>query len=570
MKINGYKINYSEKDLDKKINAETIAVELISKSHAGYKSLKDNDKKALEHLVKASDHINDVSLEQDHHQNLAMKKALEKEASKSSHAKKSLQLFNFLNGVEGTNGIDKKPIEIFKGIKGFDGRNFYPTDLSTKEFHKILEKMLKLGKNKEVKNILSARTMVRRHKDELIAIDYTKYFEKDFSLAAKELEQASKLVSSKMFKDYLQKQAKALLKNDENLDKEADITWAKMQDTDLEFTLSRENYDDKMTPTVFSNKKLSALLEKNKIEATSKDMIGARVGIINKEGTNIILKFKECMKELSILMPHSKRYKQSIGKNDLKQTMVDVDIVSLKGDYAQARGGLTVAQNLPNNDKLSVKSGGGRRNVYHRQIRQTTDKEKLSKILNTLVQKPLHKLYNQEADHLFVIGHENGHSLGPDSSYQNSLGIYKHIVEELKADVISLAFMPEYVKTKVITPTTLKEIYASVIIGRLFLKAKPQQCLPHRVADLIIFNYLLKDKAICFDKAKKLDIDFDKIEKSLQNLLSETIETQLSKSPKTAKTFIDKYSAWSSISNYIAKTNQKLGIKPYKDIRRHF
>lgn len=53
-------------------------------------------------------------------------------------------------------------------------------------------------------------------------------------------------------------------------------------------------------------------------------------------------------------------YRQSIlDGEELKQTMVDVDLADLEGDYAQCRGGITTAQNLPNNDKLSVKTGGG-------------------------------------------------------------------------------------------------------------------------------------------------------------------------------------------------------------------
>ena len=90
----------------------------------------------------------------------------------------------------------------------------------------------------------------------------------------------------------------------------------------------------------------------------------------------------------------------------------------------------------------------------------------------------------------FVIGHENGHSFGPDSLYQSALGAYKHIIEEHKADVISLAFMPEYVKMGVISEDMLKKVYLTHTVSGLFLKAEPNMSLPHRIADLIQFNYL--------------------------------------------------------------------------------
>lgn len=570
MKINGYEIKYTEEQLCEMLS-KSVEIKLIDKNFSGYKKLSAGNKKALEHLVAAAKIINDVSLEQDNPQNLTMKKALQDAASTSKQADLALQLFNSLNGVAGFNGVDAEPIEIFKGIHLLKGHNFYPQDLSVDEFHQILISMLQSEKIDEVSRILSARTMVRRNGKELKAIDYTEYFREDFSKIANELEVAAHYCDEEEFKDYLGWQAQAFLQNNPDMDMLADKHWAVLQNNDLEFTISRENYDDEITSTVFNNKELLSLLEQYKIEPVSKDMLGARVGINNKEGTELILKFKEHIKELANLMPYKDKYHQHILDNEeIKQTMVDVDLVDLEGDYAQCRGGITTAQNLPNNDKLSVKTGGGRRNVYHRQVRMSKDKEKEEKILQMLVSEDLHKYYDSETVHIFVIGHENGHSLGPDSQYQGSLGKYKHIIEEHKADVISLAFMPEYVKKGIISAETLKKIYVSCIVGGMFLRARPHEMLPHRMADLIQFNYLLQNQAISFNPKGLLNIDFDLLPKVLKKLLEETIELQLSKSPQKAKEFIDKYAKWGEHSQRIAKVHQELGIKPYKKIVRYF
>ena len=334
---------------------------------------------------------------------------------------------------------------------------------------------------------------------------------------------------------------------------------------------SVENYDDEITPSVYNNKELTALLEQHNIEAVSKDMLGVRVGLNNFEGTELILKFKQYIPTLAKMMPYHEQYHQSILDGEkLKQTMIDADIIDLEGDYAQCRGGITTAQNLPNNDKLSVKTGGGRRNVYHRQVRMSGDKEKQQKILQRLVTPELHKYYSKEADHIFVIGHENGHSLGPNSEYQNALGSYKHIIEEHKADTISLTFMPQYVKNGVIDAETLKKVYVSYIVGRMFLSARPHQMLPHRMGELIQFNYLLQHGAINFDDKGLLHIDFAQLDPVLHNLLDETIRVQLSKSPQTAEEFVEKYTVWTDISERIASVHRELGIKPYKRIIRHF
>ena len=540
---------------------------LIDEESEAYKNLSEGDKKALKYLVNAARIINDVALEMDHPMNLVQKQALEVAAEKSPYAANALKLFNSLNGVAGSNGVDKEPVEIFEGIHQFAGRNFYPTDLSSEELRQILNKMLDENKISEVKNILSARTMVRRDGEYLKAIDYTEYFADEFSEIANELECAAHFTTDELFKDYLGWQAQALLQNNPEMDVLADKHWAQMQNTPLEFTLSRENYDDKLTSTLFSDKALCARFEKHDIHPVPKDMLGIRVGIVNQEGTELLLKFKEEMLKLASLMPFSDKYEQNVGgKKGLKQTMVDADIVALTGDYALCRGGITTAQNLPNNDKPSLARGGGRRNVYHRQVRQSGDNKKTKKILEALVAPELHKYYDNESDHLFVIGHENGHSLGPDSTYQTALGIYHHIIEEHKADMISATMMPEYVKAGIITEEQLKSIYLTWIVKRHFMVAFPEDREAHRVADLIEYNYLHDYGAFWFDKDKKLHIDFAKMQSGSRSLLEKIIEVQLSKSPEFAKEFVDKWTTWGKMSQYIAEFKQSLGIKPYIDI----
>ncbi len=570
MKINGYELNLSEEKLDDMINRQLREIDLISPEFDGYKNLPESEKKALAHLVAAAKILNDVSLEQDHPLNRSLKAGLEEAAKTSSHAAKALRIFNTFNGVAGLNGLDSEPIEIFKEVKGFPGRNFYPADLSVEEFHKIIKKMLEKGKTEEVRKILSNRTMVRRFGDELKAIDYTEYFAKEFSAIANELEVAAHYTADEPFKDYLGWQVQALLQNNEDMDMLADKHWAVLQDSPLEFTLGRENYDDEMTPTICENEELKAMLDDLGIEVNSKDMLGIRVGIVNKKGTDLLLTFKEQMKHLAKLMPFADKYSQNVAAGDeLKQTMVDVDLAALTGDYAQCRGAITTAQNLPNDDKLAIKTGGGRRNVYHRQVRMSVDQETAKKKLDALVAQNLHQYYNPEADHIFVIGHENGHSLGPDSSFKNALGLYKHTIEENKADVVSIAMMPEYVKAGIIDEKTLKEVYTTWII-RMLLKSRPQLIQPHRVGDLIHFNYLLEHGAIAFNSDNKLEINFDRLPEVMNKILEETIAVQLSKSPDKAKSFIDKYSFWGDIHQYIAKTLVEIGIKPYIEIRTYF
>lgn len=572
MKIKGYEVNLTEKELDDIITNKTRSIEFISRDFEGYQTLPEGDKKAIEHLVKAADIINDVALEQDNPKNIEIKRELEKLAVKDSYAAKTLELFNYLNGVAGHNGIDQEPVQIFKELPLLPGKNFYPQDLSVEEFHSIILQMAKKGKIEELKKILSARTMVRRDGDDLKAIDYTEYFAKEFSEIANELEVAAYYCTELEFKEFLQWQAQALLQNNKDMDMLADRHWARLQDTKLEFTISRENYEDELTGTVYDNPEIIKVLEENNINVVAKDTLGGRVGIVNGEETEHILVSKKTMPYLAKWMPLNDKYEQrSLDEDNLKQNMVDVDIITLTGDYAMCRGGITTAQNLPNGDKDAVKCGGWRRNVYHRQIRFSRDEENEKILLERLVDPSLHPYVDRSKIIAFVVGHENGHSLGPTTEYKESLGVFKHIIEEHKANMVSIASLAELAKREsFVTREDLRKIYASWIVGNLFLRAQPVLSKPHRVADLIEFNYLFENKVIWFDSSKKMHIDFDLIGSVAYRLLEETIKVQLSKSVEVAKDFINRWAVWGEWSRYIAGVQQELGVKPYIKIITKF
>lgn len=572
MKINGFELNFSEKELDEMRATQFREIELVSRDFEGYQNLPAGDKKALEHLLNAARIINDVALEQDHPLNLTLKQGLENAAQSSPHAAKALELFNSLDGVAGHNGIDPEPVQIFKGVSLLPGKNFYPADLGIEEFHEIIVKMAGRGKIEELRQILSARTMVRRKGDELAAMDYTQYFAEEFSEIANELEAAAHYSTEPEFKEFLQWQAQALLQNNPDMDMLADKHWAVLQDNKLEFTIARENYEDEITGTVFDNPEIIKIIAENNLSVVAKDSLGCRVGIVNRAETDKILVSKKMLPYFANWMPYHELYTQtSVDNENLKQTMVDVDLIALTGDYAMCRGGITTAQNLPNNDKLAVKTGGGRRNVYHRQVRFSKDEEREKILLERLVAPELHPYIDRTKVIIFVVGHENGHSLGPDSSYQNALGMYKHIIEEHKADVISIASIAETANVaQLFDEETLKKIYASWIVGNLFLRAQPILSKPHRVADLIQFNYLLENRVIWFDAERKLHIDFNLIGPVMYRLLEETIKIQLSRSVETAKDFINRWAYWGEWSQYIAGVQQEIGIKPYIKIITKF
>ena len=103
---------------------------------------------------------------------------------------------------------------------------------------------------------------------------------------------------------------------DPMLDAEADKKWATLQDTPLELTLTRENYEDELTGTFIENEELKKLLEENKINPVPKDCLGLRVGIVNKKGTDNLISIKKYLPLLASNMPYNNEYEQKISKDN--------------------------------------------------------------------------------------------------------------------------------------------------------------------------------------------------------------------------------------------------------------
>ena len=552
-----FELNLSMEELEKRTNKDYLMTKKMLKSDAPeYLNLQDGDKKALKHLVKAAYILEKINMQIDCHHNLEFKEYLEKEIKNGN---KQAELTKILfDAQKGMNAIDtmSQKINLAKGITELPGKGVYPEDLSKEEFHSILFKMLSQGKIEEVKKILTQRSVVERNGDELVGIDYIDKFKEDFSKMADEIDKAAEYSTNRDFNEYLKLQAKALRQADPMLDAYADKKWATLQDTPLEFTITRENYEDEMTGTIVENKELSDILAKHGISPIPKDFLGGRVGIVNKEGTHALLAIKEYLPTLAKNMPYADEYEQNISKDeDAKQTMVDVDLVAVTGDVGAYRGGITLAENLPNDDKLSLTIGGGRRNVYHRQIRFVSDYKKLQERLDAILDKEQHKYYNNEADHWFTIGHENAHSLGPKKACE-TLGKYRNIIEENKADMGSLAFVDLLTELGMYTEEQRKQIIVTTITDN-FLKSKPTMSQAHRVRTVMQNKYFAERGAYEIIDGK-IHVNIEKVVPIAKEMLAEIIRIQIDGNFDKAEKYVLDNFVWTDNMELIGQKLQKI------------
>ena len=522
-----FELNYSLEELKKRTDKEYLSTKkMLDVDAPEYLNLAEGDKKALKNLVKAAFFIEKIFMRLDNIHNNAFGAFLEKEILKGNEQAELTEIL--FKAQKGMCAIDREStkINLAKGITELPGKGLYPEDLSKEVFHKILIRMLQKGKVEEVRKILNQRSIVERKDNELRAIDYVDYFSEEFRVVAEKLEAAAETSTNEDFNEYLRLQAAALRKADPMLDAYADKKWAELQDTPLEFTITRENYADEMTESVIEDEELKALLDEHNIIPVSKDMLGGRVGIVNKQGTEALLKIKEYLPLLAANMPYHEEYEQNISKTEeSKQTMVDVDIVALAGDVGAYRAGITLAENLPNDDKLSLTIGGGRRNVYHRQIRFISDREKLQKRLDAILDKEQHKYYLDEADHWFTIGHENTHSLGPNKGTE-ALGKYKSIIEENKADMGGLAFLDLLEEKGMYTHEQVLQMIVTFAADN-FLKSKPTLSQAHRVRTVMQTKYFIENGAIELNSDGKIHVNIDKMIPTAKKMLAEIVRVQI-------------------------------------------
>lgn len=526
-----YELNLSMEELEKRTHKDYLTTKkMLAVDAPEYLELEEGDKEALKHLVKAAVVLDKVNMQLDNPNNLPFKEYLEAEISKGNEQAKLTKIL--FDAQKGVCSLDRESnmIELIKGVSERPGKGVYPQDLEKDEFHAILIKMLKDGKVDDVAKILNQRSVVERVGNELVATDYVDKFKDDFAYMASELEKAAETSTNADFNEFLILQAKALRTADPMLDAYADKKWATLQDTPLEFTITRENYSDELTETVVENPELKALLDENGIIPVAKDFLGGRVGIINKKGTDAILGVKNYLLLMAHNMPFKDDYIQNISPDkESKQTMVDADLVAVTGDVGEFRAGITLAENLPNDDKLSIKElDGGRRNVYHRQIRLITSedaREKMKKRLAATVNPELHQYYNDEADHWFTVGHENGHSLGPKSGTEG-LGKYKSIIEENKADMISLAMLDVLTEAGMYTPEQRKQIIVTYAADNM-MTSKPTLSQAHRVRSVMQNYYFIKEGAMEISPEGILNVDIEKMVPTARKMLEEIIQVQM-------------------------------------------
>lgn len=225
---------------------------------------------------------------------------------------------------------------------------------------------------------------------------------------------------------------------------------------------------------------------------------------------------------------------------------IPVGVYDVVADFGQTRGGNT-ATNLPNEAYLAARYGSTI--LLRANIMRNPDIFKGSgDIWSAAVAPAFAGHLTADANFYRTLWHEVGHYLGPDVTASggtlDAIGPDANLLEEMKADLVSLFVARELRRRGYYTEDQLRSLYASGIL-RTLQNNKPRREQPYNMMQLMQGNWFLDRKVLSFDPATaKLSIDYDRYHDAVRDLLKQVIALQEAGDPKAAAAFIDRWSGW--------------------------
>jgi len=226
---------------------------------------------------------------------------------------------------------------------------------------------------------------------------------------------------------------------------------------------------------------------------------------------------------------------------------IPVGVYDVIADFGQARGGNT-ATNLPNEAYLVDRYGS--LILLRANIMRDADIFGGSNRTWTSVMAPeFHAHLTGDANFYRTLWHEVGHYLGPDKTrddreFDAVLGADAALLEEMKADLVSLFVGRELRARNYFSESQLTSHYASGIL-RVLQNNKPRRGQPYNMMQLMQWNWFLDRGVLRFDRAGgTMSIDYARYHDAVRELLKEVLTLQDAGDRNVATAFIDRWSSW--------------------------
>ncbi|MEA3008863.1 MAG: hypothetical protein QOJ91_555 [Sphingomonadales bacterium] len=225
---------------------------------------------------------------------------------------------------------------------------------------------------------------------------------------------------------------------------------------------------------------------------------------------------------------------------------IPVGVYDVVADFGQTRGGNT-ATNLPNEAYLVERYGSTI--LLRANIMRNPDLFKGSgDIFGAAVVAGQAGDLTPDGNFYRTLWHEVGHYLGPDLTASgatlDSIGPDASLLEEMKADLVSLFVAKELRRRGYYSDDQLRSLYASGIL-RTLQNNKPRREQPYNMMQLMQWNWFLDRKVLTFDPATaRLSIDYGRYHEAVRDLLKQVIAIQEAGDAKAAAAFVERWGRW--------------------------
>ncbi len=224
---------------------------------------------------------------------------------------------------------------------------------------------------------------------------------------------------------------------------------------------------------------------------------------------------------------------------------IPVGVYNVIADFGQARGANT-ATILPNEAYLARQYGRTilmRGNILlNDELFQETNRAYQAAVIDSQAGD-----LTPEGGFYRTLWHEIGHYLGVDQTADGrdldvALEDTADLLEEMKADLVSLTAARLLRDRNRITEAQLRAIYASGI-RRVVQKNRPRHEQPYQTMQLIQWNWFMERGALRFENGR-LRIDHRRYDAAVTSLLRETLALQRNGDRAAANAFIDRWTTW--------------------------
>ena len=226
---------------------------------------------------------------------------------------------------------------------------------------------------------------------------------------------------------------------------------------------------------------------------------------------------------------------------------IPVGVYDVIADFGQARGGNT-ATILPNESYLARRYG--RTILLRANIMRDPNIFQGSNRAWAAAVTPAHASeLTFDGSFYRTLWHEVGHYLGVDQTkdgrdLDTALQENASLLEEMKADLVSLYVAQALRKQNYYTDLQLRSLYASGI-QRVLQNNRPRRAQPYNTMQLMQWNFFLERGVLRIDpQTKRLAINYDKYHDAVGDLLKRVLEVQSEGDKAAADQFIEQYTKW--------------------------